>query len=152
MEIIMNVKKSAVIFVFLACFVFGINAQETKQNICSQIKETNFLVSDKQVVVIGEVFDPQILKATKFPITVTQSIATVGGLTKEANVKEVQIIKCSSSLRSADIVTFVNLQKIRNKEKMDLELKGGEIIYIPKMKKSIVDFKLLISNSNDLPH
>ena len=144
----MNIKKITILFVFFNCFVFTINAQVTNQNLCAEIKKANSFLSKNEILVVGGVFKPQIIKPNKFPITVSQSIATVGGFSNEANIKEIQIVQCSSDFSSAANIFFINFREINDRKENDLELKGGEIIYVPKTEKSVLKFKLISSELN----
>lgn len=127
----MNVKKTIAFFVLLNCFVFTIVAQDKTHNICSELKKAKVFFSDSEILVIGEVFRPQAIKLDKFPLTLSRSIATVGGFSKKAFVKEIQVLKCSLDFSSVESKTLVNFQKIKNGSENGFELKGGEIIYVP---------------------
>jgi hypothetical protein len=132
----MKIKHVTVIFVFLNCFVLTINAQDARQNICSALKKTNLAFSADKILIIGEVFKSQMIKLNKFPHTLSQSIAMVGGFSRKAYIEKIQIIQCSSDFSSVENTTLLNFRKIKDGSENDIELKGGEIIYIPKTKNS----------------
>ena len=104
------------------------------------------LLSNNEILVTGEVFKPQIIKLRKIPVPFSYAIAMVGGLSEDSFIEETQIIRCSPDFDSIEKITFVNFQKIKNGKQEDLEVKAGEIIYVPKMKKSILNLKLISSS------
>ncbi len=120
-------------FVWIFLFIFGffnIEAQEAQQenSICIELKNAALSVADDEVLVAGEVFAPQIVKVTKPSFTITMSLAIVGGITRTASIKNIQVFKCLSGSEAVEGIIVVNLEKIKKGIEPDLELKGGEII------------------------
>lgn len=139
----MNIRKFAIIFILLTCFVFTINAQTEKENFCSKLKKAEPLFSDSKILIIGEVSYPQIIEQPEFPLKFSRSIAMVGGVSRKSYYKKIQVVKCSADFDSIESITFVNYRKIKTGDEKDLDLKGGEIIFVPKAKNSILNLTVL---------
>ncbi len=118
-------------FSFVFCFS-NVNAQKTQQenSVCSELKNAGLSVAADKVLVVEEVFAPQIVKVREQPFTLAESIAIVGGFNRTASIKNIHIFKCTSNAETAESIIVTNFEKIKKGIDSKIILKGGEIVLV----------------------
>ncbi len=96
------------------------------------------------VYVTGEVRAPQGIRLTENGISLTQAIAMVSGITREAKSKDVKIYRLRTDKTDRDILT-ANLDLIKAGKQKDIMLEAYDIIEVDKAKKSIAQTILEIA-------
>jgi protein involved in polysaccharide export with SLBB domain len=87
-------------------------------------------VSERKIFVLGEVKEPQVVTA-KYDVSLIETIALAGGLTRAAQPKNVLIAR--GGLVEPDLLT-VNLREITEGGDLskNLALLPGDIVYVPR--------------------
>lgn len=88
------------------------------------------------VYVVGEVRSPQGVYLKDGGVTLTQAIAMVGGVTREAKTKDVKIYRKKPNSVERETIS-VNLELIRKGEQKDIMLQANDQIEVDKTKKSV---------------
>ncbi len=143
MEKKMNIKLGSIVTIFLI-FVFGwlgvVQAQQSspKATPCQQLAKEILseidivydlsLASDK-VLVAGEVYESQLL-ANEKQLSLTQSLAIVGGLSRNAR-RSVYLLRQIVD-GEARTVLEIDLREIKMGRTKDLLLKNGDVVFVPR--------------------
>lgn len=88
------------------------------------------------IYIVGEVRSPQGLPIRDGGLTLTQAVAMVGGVTREAKTKDVKIYRLKDNSIDREIIS-ANLDLIKKGEQKDLVLAPNDQIEVDKAKKSI---------------
>ncbi len=82
--------------------------------------------NSQKVVISGEVAKPGTLKVTNIPLTLVEAVTQSGGLTADANGREVRITR-------AGYTNYVDLESFlrHGKRQGNPVLRGGDVVYIP---------------------
>jgi len=96
------------------------------------------------VYVTGEVRAPQGIRLTENGVSLTQAIAMVSGVTREAKTKDVKIYRLKADKTDRYILT-ANLDLIKAEKQKDIMLEPYDIIEVDKTKKSIAQTILEIA-------
>lgn len=123
--------KRIIFFIIISTiFLIPCAAQEEKQEniVCSELKTASLTVANDEILVAGKVSFPQIVKVRKQVSSLAMYLAWAGG--KKRENKNVIVFNCSSNTGKAENVIFVDYDKLRKSEETDLEMKGGDIIFV----------------------
>jgi polysaccharide export outer membrane protein len=96
------------------------------------------------IYVVGEVRSPQGLFIKNGGLSLTQAIAMVGGVNREAKTKDIKIYRLRSNSIDRNIIS-VNLDSIKKGEQKDIMLEPNDQIEVDKTKKSIAQTILEIA-------
>ena len=119
----------------------AIFASDQRENPILNVGDTIFVpsvaLSNRKVFVLGEVHRPGLLELRE-NITLLEAIARAEGLTDEAVMKSVVVIR--GGLTSPQLVA-VNLEELLERGDMasDIELRNGDVVYVPR--KFLADLK-----------
>ncbi len=82
--------------------------------------------NSQKVVISGEVARPGTLPVTNIPLTLVEAVSASGGLTENANGREVRITRAGRTY-------YLNLEAFLREGKRDNNplLQGGDVVYIP---------------------
>lgn len=89
------------------------------------------------VYIVGEVRNPQGVYLKGDGTTLTQAIAMVGGVTREAKTKDVRIYRKKANSIERETIS-VNLDLIKKGEQKDILLEANDQIEVDKTKKSVM--------------
>ncbi len=93
------------------------------------------------VYITGEVVAPQGLYLKEGGLTLTEAIAKIGGVRREARTKIIKIYRLKSDSKDREIIT-VNYDSIKKGEEKDVLLEPYDIVEVDKSKKSIAQVVL----------
>ncbi len=96
------------------------------------------------VYITGEVRAPQGIRITENGTSLTQAIAMVSGVTREAKTKDVKIYRLKKDKTDRDVLT-ANLDQIKSGKQKDIMLEPYDIVEVDKAKKSIAQTILEIA-------
>lgn len=96
------------------------------------------------VYIVGEVNAVGELPLGENGLALTEAIARVGGVKREAKTKNITIRRLQDGSRDREIIS-VNYDLIRKGSQKDVMLKAGDIIEVDKAKKSFADIMLEIA-------
>lgn len=88
------------------------------------------------VYVTGEVVSPQGIYLKEGGMSLTEAIAKIGGVRREAKTKDIKIYRLKSNSKDRDVLT-ANFDLIKKGEQKDIMLEPYDIIEVDKSKKSI---------------
>ncbi|MCA1623707.1 MAG: SLBB domain-containing protein [Acidobacteria bacterium] len=88
------------------------------------------------VYVTGEVIQPANMRLTEGGLSLTQAIAMVGGVKREAKTKEIKIYRLKANSKDREIIA-VNYDRVKKGEQKDVMLEPYDIVEVDKSKKSI---------------
>ena len=88
------------------------------------------------VYVTGEVVSPQGIYLKEGGMSLTEAIAKIGGVRREAKTKDIKIYRLRSNSKDRDVLT-ANFDLIKKGEQKDIMLEPYDIIEVDKSKKSI---------------
>lgn len=126
-----KMKVTFVLLLLLAPLVATMRAQSTDR---SQESAALADSGDKRICVVGNVMKPSLLRFRK-GITVTQAIKEAGGIPTENKSKKVRVY--SQTSEGIHRVFYVDLETVRRKPYMDLELQSFDIVEVLSGKKKI---------------
>ena len=96
------------------------------------------------VYITGEVMQPQGVRLAEGGLPLTQAIAMVGGVRREAKTKDIKIYRLKDNSKDREIIS-VNYDLIKKGEQKDVMLQPYDIIEVDKSKKSIAQTILEIA-------
>jgi protein involved in polysaccharide export with SLBB domain len=137
-------KYVLLILLCASCFAMNINARQSSKDICFEANKLNSNMSKDKVYVFGEVFQPQSINFETDKTTLSKVIAMSGGFTKRSFIQKVQVIQCSFDFSSVQDKLLINFREIKEGNKIDPILNGGELIYVPRSSESNFDKRLQI--------
>ena len=88
------------------------------------------------VYITGEVLQPQGIRLQDGGLPLTQAIAMVGGVRREAKTKDIKIYRLKQNSKDREIIS-VNYDSIKKGDQKDVMLEPYDIIEVDKAKKSI---------------
>ncbi len=88
------------------------------------------------VYITGEVVAPQGLYLREDGLTLTEAIAKIGGVRREAKTKDIKIYRLKDNSKDREIIA-VNYDLIKKGEQKDILLEPYDIVEVDKSKKSI---------------
>lgn len=88
------------------------------------------------VYITGEVVAPQGIYLKEGGLSLTEAIAKIGGVRREAKTKDIKIYRLKSNSKDRDILT-ANYDLIKKGEQKDIMLEPYDIVEVDKSKKSI---------------
>jgi len=88
------------------------------------------------VYITGEVVSPQGIFLKDGSLSLTEAIAKIGGVKREAKTKDVKIYRLKTNSKDRDIIS-VNYDLIKKGEQKDVMLEPYDIVEVDKSKKSI---------------
>ncbi len=88
------------------------------------------------VYITGEVVAPQGIYLKDGSLSLTEAIAKIGGVKREAKTKDIKIYRLKSNSKDRDIIS-VNYDLIKKGEQKDVMLEPYDIVEVDKSKKSI---------------
>jgi hypothetical protein len=110
-------------------------AQDKKpENLCLSFKAHKISAPGNQILVMGEVMWSGFIQAREGQ-TFFESVARVGGVERKANIKKIQILRCSPDFETVEKNIFVDYKKIIHKTEIDVVMEGGDIIIVRKSRK-----------------
>lgn len=87
------------------------------------------------VYITGEVVAPQGIYLKENGLSLTEAIAKIGGVRREAKTKDVKIYRLKENSREREVIS-VNLEMIKKGEQKDVMLEPYDIVEVDKSKKS----------------
>lgn len=93
------------------------------------------------VYVTGEVMKPGELNIPEGGLPLTQAVAMASGITREAKTKNVKVYRRKDGVGDPEVI-IANLEKIKNGEEKDLQLKPFDIVEVDKAPKKFTDYLL----------
>jgi polysaccharide export outer membrane protein len=88
------------------------------------------------VYITGEVVAPQGIYLKEGGLSLSEAIAKIGGIRREAKTKEIKIYRLKSNSKDREIIS-ANYDAIRSGEQKDVMLEPYDIVEVDKAKKSI---------------
>lgn len=88
------------------------------------------------VYITGEVASPQGIYLKEGGTTLTEAIAKIGGIRREAKTKDIKIYRLKANSKDREIIS-VNYDSIKKGEQKDVMLEPYDIVEVDKSKKSI---------------
>ncbi len=88
------------------------------------------------VYITGEVVAPQGIYLKEGGLSLTEAIAKIGGVRREAKTKDIKIYRLKSNSKDRDVLT-ANYDLIKKGEQKDIMLEPYDIVEVDKSKKSI---------------
>ena len=88
------------------------------------------------VYITGEVVSPQGIYLKEGGLSLTEAIAKIGGIRREAKTKEIKIYRLKANSKDREIIA-ANYDAIRKGEQQDVMLAPYDIVEVDKAKKSI---------------
>ncbi len=88
------------------------------------------------VYITGEVVAPQGIYLKEGGLSLTEAIAKIGGVKREAKTKDIRIYRLKSNSKDRDVLT-ANYDLIKKGEQKDIMLEPYDIVEVDKSKKSI---------------
>jgi polysaccharide export outer membrane protein len=88
------------------------------------------------VYITGEVVAPQGIYLKDGSLSLTEAIAKIGGVRREAKTKDIKIYRLKANSKDRDIIS-VNYDLIKKGEQKDVMLEPYDIVEVDKSKKSI---------------
>jgi polysaccharide export outer membrane protein len=88
------------------------------------------------VYITGEVLTPQGIYLKEGGLSLTEAIAKIGGVNREAKTKDIKIYRFKENSREKETIS-VNLDAIKKGEQKDVMLEPYDIVEVDKAKKSI---------------
>jgi polysaccharide export outer membrane protein len=88
------------------------------------------------VYITGEVVAPQGIFLKDGSLSLTEAIAKIGGVKREAKTKDIKIYRLKSNSKDRDVIS-VNYDLIKKGEQKDVMLEPYDIVEVDKSKKSI---------------
>lgn len=89
------------------------------------------------VYITGEVVAPQGIYLKENGLTLTEAIAKIGGVRREAKTKDIKIYRLKPNSKDREIIS-VNYDLIKSNKQKDITLEPYDIIEVDKSKKSIL--------------
>lgn len=93
------------------------------------------------VYITGEVASPQGIYLKEGGTTLTEAIAKIGGIRREAKTKDIKIYRLKANSKDREIIS-VNYDLIKKGEQKDVMLEPYDIVEVDKTKKSIAQIVL----------
>jgi polysaccharide export outer membrane protein len=93
------------------------------------------------VYITGEVRTPSGLYLKEGGLSLSQAIAMVGGVNREAKVKDVKVYRLKPNSKDRDVLT-ANIDSIKKGEQKDLMLEPYDIVEVNKSKKKVWEIAL----------
>ena len=124
-------KVTFVVLLLLAPLVSTMRSQSTDRRQQSSLPSD---AEDKRICVLGNVRKPSLLRF-RSGITVSQAIKEAGGISSDIKSKKVRVY--SQTTEGINRVIYVDLETIRKKPYMDLELQSFDIVEVLSAKKKI---------------
>lgn len=88
------------------------------------------------VYITGEVVSPQGIYLKEGGLTLTEAIAKIGGVKREAKTKDIKIYRLKANSKDRDVIA-ANYDLIKKGEQSDVVLQPYDIVEVDKSKKSI---------------
>lgn len=88
------------------------------------------------VYITGEVIAPQGIYLKEGGLSLTEAIAKIGGVNRQAKTKDIKIYRFKENTRDKETIS-VNLEAIKKGEQKDVMLEPYDIVEVDKAKKSI---------------
>ena len=88
------------------------------------------------IYITGEVIQPVGIRLPEGGLSLTQAIAMVGGVRREAKTKEIKIYRLKANSKDREIIA-ANYESIKKGQQKDLMLEPYDIVEVDKSKKSI---------------
>ena len=99
------------------------------------------------VYITGEVRQPVGLYLKEGGLSLTQAIAMVGGVNREAKVKDIKIYRLKPNSKDRDVIS-ANIDLIKKGEQKDLMLEPYDIVEVNKSKKKIWEIALELATGS----
>lgn len=96
------------------------------------------------VYITGEVVQPQGVYLKEGGLSLTEAIAKIGGVRREAKTKDIKIYRLKPDSKDREVIS-VNYDLIKSKEQKDVMLEPYDIVEVDKSKKSIAQTILEIA-------
>src|SRR5215216_2353479 len=130
-------KATFVLLLLLAPLVSTMRSQAPDRSQQSGIPSDS---EDKRICVLGNVIKPSMLRFRR-GITVTQAIKEAGGIPPDSKSKKVRVY--SKTTEGTNRIIYVDLEIVRRKPYMDLELQSFdivEVLFSTKKKNAVVPY------------
>ncbi len=135
-----SIKRNICVLFVLSFLALSVTAQIEKDKIIT-CAEQNSVILDKarktfgkvKVLLIGKVFEQTFINNDKENITLTQSVAMAGGLSKNAAQGQIFVLRNSKKNNSETLreILLVNLKNIGNGDAPDIKLQKDDIVFVP---------------------
>lgn len=107
-----------------------ISCEPTAEEILSIIKSVyDYSPNSERILIVGEVRSPSFLIPSKYQVSLTQTIATVGGTLKSAG-KSVYVVRLTDRNKNK---FNLNLTAIKKGEIKDFLLEKGDVVFVPRI-------------------
>jgi len=123
-------KATFVLLLLLAPLVSTMRSQSADRSKAGSTYDSE----DKKICVLGNVLKPSMIRF-RSGITVTQAIKEAGGIPANNKSKEVRVY--SQTTEGKHRVIYVDLELVRRKPYMDLELQSFDIVEVLTKKKIV---------------